>query len=39
VRVRAVTDAIARRLSTLEPAEGAAEAAEGTTGEVTHSGA
>jgi hypothetical protein len=37
VRVRAVTDAIARRLSTLEP--GDATGAEGTTGEVTHSGA
>jgi preprotein translocase subunit YajC len=38
IRVRAVTDAIARRLSTLETNE-SQPAAEGPKGEVTHSGA
>ena len=39
VRVRALTDAIQRRLSTLEPATNEASTAEGNPGEVSHTSA
>ncbi|HQW51373.1 MAG TPA: preprotein translocase subunit YajC [Tepidiformaceae bacterium] len=39
VRVRALTDAIQRRLSTLEPASGESTTAEGHPGEVSHNSA
>lgn len=39
IRVRAVTDSVARRLSTLEPAEPPSSTAEPTAGEVSHTSA